>query len=176
MPHIIVASGNPVKIESARRAFEQVFGQAPRVEGIAVSSGVADQPLSDSATLRGARNRVRAARRERPEADFWVGIEGGVDYQNGHCEAFGWIVVRSGIQESSARSATFPLPASVGRRLRGGDELGPLVDRLFDEENTKQKGGAVGLLTNGIITRQALYLQPLIFALLPFRQPDLYDE
>lgn len=176
MYHVIVGSTNPVKVESVRRSFERVFGRAPRIEGLAVPSGVADQPLSDTATRRGARNRVLAAQRRRPEADFWVGVEGGVDYQNGHCEAFGWIVVRSTARESSARSATFPLPAAVGRRLRAGEELGPLIDQLFEEENSKQKGGAVGLLTRGIVSREALYFQPLVFALLPFLQPDLYGE
>ncbi len=176
MYHVIVGSTNPVKVESVRRAFERVFGQVPRIERLAVPSGVADQPLSDSATLHGARNRVQAAQRQRPEADFWVGIEGGVDFQNGYCQAFGWIVVGSTVRESSARSATFPLPAAVGRRLSAGEELGPLIDQLFDEKNSKQKGGAVGLLSHGIVSREALYFQPLVFALIPFLQPTLFGE
>jgi len=176
MYRVIVGSTNPVKVESVRRAFERAFGQSPCIQGLAVPSGVADQPLTDEATRTGARNRARAVRQQQPEADFWVGVEGGVDYRHGYCEAFGWIAVRSERQECLARSAAFPLPETVGQRLRAGEELGPLIDQLFEEHNSKQKGGAIGLLSGGIVSREDLYFQPLLFALLPSMQPALYDE
>ena len=76
--------------------------------------------------------------------------------------------------ESQARSATFPLPPVVVRRIKNGEELGPIMDELFQKKESKKKGGAVGLLTNGLISRDALYAQPLIMALIPFLQPQLW--
>lgn len=174
MTTVIVGSTNPVKIASVRDAFQQALYQQATVQGARVLSGVPDQPFSDQDTLLGARNRAHNARTQHPEADFWIGIEGGVEERQGQFEAFGWVCVLNAVRQSTARSATFPLPPSVGARLTRGEELGPVIDQLFDEENSKQKGGAVGLLSRELISREDLYYQPIVLALLPFMQPELY--
>jgi non-canonical (house-cleaning) NTP pyrophosphatase len=56
----------------------------------------------------------------------------------------------------------------VAAGLRRGEELGPLMDRLSGEDNTKQKQGAVGILTNGLINRQSAYEQIVAMAAGPF--------
>ena len=40
--------------------------------------------------------------------------------------------------------------------------------RVFSTLNSKQGGGAYGLLTNGLMTRESIYTQTLILALIPF--------
>lgn len=171
---VIVGSTNPVKVESARQAFAEALFSSVEVIGVNVPSNVPDQPMSDQETLLGARNRSHAARERYPEADFWVGIEGGVAERDGQVESFGWVYVLSPQRHSSARSATFPLPPVVASRLRAGEELGPIVDHLFDEHNSKQKGGAVGLLSRTLVSREALYFQPMVLALIPFMQEKLF--
>lgn len=172
---VVVASTNPAKILAVRQAFEAAFQAVVETRGVAVDSGVAEQPLSDEETFRGARNRARNARRAQPDADYWVGIEGGIEDTAKGMDAFGWAYVCSSTMESQARSATFPLPPTVVRSIKNGGELGPIMDELFNKKESKKKGGAVGLLTNGLITRDALYEQPLIMALIPFLQPGLWD-
>ena len=44
----------------------------------------------------------------------------------------------------------------------------------MNEKNTKQKGGAIGFLTNGVMDRKDLYVQGLIVALVPFIKKELY--
>jgi inosine/xanthosine triphosphatase len=172
---VIAASRNPVKIQAVQEAFMQAFPRSTvRVEGIAAPSGVRDQPMSDAETLRGARNRVAYAKTQHPGADFWVGVEGGVQPMEGRLDAFGWIVVQDTKQEGDARSASFFLPPAATQAIREGGELGPVMDELFDETDVKHKGGAVGLLTNGLVSRQALYVQPLLLALIPFLQAPLF--
>lgn len=173
---IIIASLNPVKQAATRHAFEQVFPEAkPVVASIAVPSGVRDQPMTDAETLLGARQRAQRAQHDQPHADFWVGLEGGVaDAQGLGMHAFGWMCVRTDSREHSARSASFPLPRKAVAALKAGRELGPVMDGLFHANNTKHKGGAVGLLTNGLVSREALYVQPLIFALIPFLHEPLF--
>ena len=79
MKRIVVASKNPVKARAALNGFRRVFPEETfEVETVSVASGVSDQPLSDDETLRGARNRARAAMERVPDADAWVGLEGGV--------------------------------------------------------------------------------------------------
>lgn len=174
---VVVASTNPVKIDAVKAAFESYWPQGFEFEGLSVPSGVADQPLTDQETLRGARNRVAAIRREAPHAAFWVGVEGGVQLtESGIYEAFGWMVIANSQKESISRSASFSLSTPMSQAIENGAELGPLMDEIFKDSMIKHKGGAVGMLTNGIVDRKSLYLQPLQLALIPFVQMELYQN
>lgn len=167
---IVVTSHNPVKIAAAREAFLSRFpAQEINLVSVDVSSGVPDQPMSDEVTRQGARNRVNNAMLEYPDADYWVGMEGGLDYFDGHLMAFAWMVIAAGSDRiSETRSATLPLPPQVQALVIGGLELGDANDRVFSTLNSKQGGGAYGLLTDGLLTREAIYTQTLILALIPF--------
>ena len=64
---IAVGSTNPVKIGAVRGVTERIV-PGVRVEGIAVDSGVSDQPWGDEETIRGAVARARAARSSRGDS------------------------------------------------------------------------------------------------------------
>ncbi len=167
---VVVGSRNPVKLQAAQRGFERFFpGHAVAVEGVEVPSGVAEQPVGDAETRRGARQRALRAREAVPEAAFWVGLEGGVAWEGDDLFSFAWIAVlgadgRWGL----ARSGTFLLPPAVAALIREGLELGVADDRVFGAYDSKRKMGAVGLLTDGAIDRAALYEHALLLALIPF--------
>jgi len=168
--NVVVTSFNPVKIEAVRQAFLNRFpSRGIKLIPVHVESGVADQPMSDEETRRGATTRVANARLKMPDADFWVGLEGGLDYFDGQLMAFAWMAVSSSDQRSSeTRSATLPLPPEVQVLVEAGLELGEANDRVFSTLNSKQGGGAYGLLTGGFMTRESVYTQTLILALIPF--------
>jgi inosine/xanthosine triphosphatase len=167
---IIVASRNPVKIDAARRAFNALFpGASIQCEAVSAKSGVSDQPMSDNETREGARNRAVRASEAKPDADYWVGMEGGIEVIDEQLMAFAWMVVRSANgQVSEARSVTLPLPPAVRDLVDSGLELGDANDQVFATVNSKQGGGAYGLLTEGRYTREGVYEQTLIIALTPF--------
>lgn len=172
---VVVASQNPVKIEAVCRGFERMFPQAEiEVQGVNVPSGVSHQPMSDAETLQGALNRARAARQVQPQADFWAGVEGGIEEQGGCLSAFAWVVILSAERYGKARSATFDLPPALAEMIRQGVELGEADDRLFGRQNSKQQNGAVGLLTGDVIDRARYYEQAVVLALIPFKNPHLY--
>jgi len=177
---VVVASKNPVKLEAAAGGFERTFG-ADTIEIVAsgVPSGVADQPWSDAETLQGATNRAVGAKVERPDANYWVGIEGGLSPLeapggDGAVEAFAWVVVLGSSGSGQARTASFELPPPVVDLVEAGHELGAADDLVFGRVNSKQHDGAVGLLTSGLIDRRSLYEPAVILALIPFARPDLY--
>ena len=59
MEKVIIASLNPVKIESVKIGFQKMFPDKDfEFEGVAVPSGVSDQPMSNKETLTGAVNRA----------------------------------------------------------------------------------------------------------------------
>lgn len=167
---IAVASLNPVKIAAVEAAFRTQFpGADLEVIPLSVASGVSHQPLSDEQTRQGARNRVLNLQQRYPHADFWVGLEGGVDNFDGQLMAFAWMAIGRGDGAvSAARSATLPLPPMVQQLVADGLELGAANDRVFATRNSKQGGGAFGLLTEGLYTRESIYTQTLVLALIPF--------
>jgi len=174
---IVVASSNPVKIAAAEQAFAAQFPAGViDVTSVEVDSGVDDQPQSDEETRRGARTRAANAKKCRPEADFWVGLEGGTEVVGGHLMTFAWMAIRSRHEGlSEARTVTLPLPPAVKDLVDSGLELGAANDRVFKTLDSKHGGGAFGLLSDGRFTRQAIYEQALTIALIPFVNP-LYPE
>ncbi len=167
---VIVASLNPVKLGAVAAAFRIQFpGIEADIVPVRVDSGVGDQPMSDAETLEGARNRVAAARAAVAEANFWVGLEGGLEDIAGQMFGFAWMAVGDASGRiSEARSATLPLPPAVRELVMDGMELGHANDRVFSTINSKQGGGAFGLLTGGLHTRESIYTQTLVLALIPF--------
>ena len=175
MPRITVASQNPVKLNAARAAFSRMFARDDYdVVGVSAPSGVADQPMSRGETMAGALARAENARAARRESDFWVGIEGGVEDSPLGMSCFAWVVVldRSG-RIGRGQTAVFFLPDEVARLVRGGMELGHADDAVFKRDNSKQANGAIGLLTDDVVDRQAYYVHALIMALVPFKNPEL---
>jgi inosine/xanthosine triphosphatase len=172
---IIVGSKNPVKISSTEAAFHQAFVGSFLVEGLNVGSGVSDQPFGDVETFEGAMNRAKNAKAVFPEADYWVGIEGGVDLDAGEMQAFAWVVVLDKSEKiGKSKTSSFFLPKAIVDLVESGLELGEADDKVFDRTNSKQGNGAVGILTNGAVDRKEYYQQAVILALIPFIKEDLF--
>jgi inosine/xanthosine triphosphatase len=173
---IVVASKNPVKLQAALNGFTKMFPtEKHTVEGVSVDSGVSDQPATDAETYQGAYNRALNASRAVPDADFWVGLEGGIEAKAADMEAYAWMVVRSSSgQIGKGKTGTYFLPPAAAELIRQGKELGEVSDILFDTVNSKHDTGTTGLLTGGILDRTEFYSAAIIFALIPFKNPALY--
>ena len=175
MKKIIIASKNPAKIKAVEYAFSKVFpNEQFEFEGVNVPSGVPDQPIGEAETLLGAENRVDNAMEEF-SGTYWVGLEGGVAHNGNQLEAFAWMVIKSNDMYGKGRTGSFFLPSKVAELVKGGMELGHADDEVFGQSNSKQKGGAVGLLTNNLLTRTSYYEQALILALIPFINKKHYS-
>jgi non-canonical (house-cleaning) NTP pyrophosphatase len=82
---------------------------------------------------------------------------------------FAWMaIVGSDGNTSMARTVTLPLPPAVQELMDQGLELGDANDRVFATVNSKHQGGAFGLLTAGLYTREGVYTEALVTALVPF--------
>lgn len=170
---VIVASLNPAKINAVKSAFSAVFPQQSfDFVGVSVPSGVAEQPITNAETHQGARNRVAHAKQAQPQGDFYVGLEAGIE----DATTFAWMVIESDTQRGESRSASMMLPPKVADQLSQDVELGTVMDHVFGTTNIKQKGGAIGVLTQHQLTRSSVYHQALIMALIPFINPDHYPE
>lgn len=172
---IIVASKNPIKINATKLGFQKVFANLDiEFEGVSVPSDVSDQPMSNQETLQGATNRATYAKNDFPNAAYWVGIEGGIEKVGEEMMAFAWIVILSNDAIGKARTGTFFLPQKVVELINQGKELGEADDIVFGHSNSKQKNGAVGILTNNLIDRTQFYVEAMVLALIPFLNKEIY--
>lgn len=167
---VVIASHNPAKIQAVKAAYALQF-PATEIQFLPVSveSGVSDQPLSDRETRQGANNRAAMAFELHPHADFCVGLEGGIEAIDERLITFAWMAIhgRDG-KRGEARTVSLPLPPAIKELVDQGIELGDANDRVFSTINSKHQGGAFGLLTNGLYTREGVYTEALVIALVPF--------
>jgi inosine/xanthosine triphosphatase len=163
---VAVGSKNPVKVAATHAVFVRLRSAAT-IHAVAVPSGVPDQPFGDDETIRGAISRARAAR-EALDADLGVGLEGGVvEMPDGSMRTCAWAaaVLRDG-RHGVGGSLAMPLPDGVARLIRDRHmELGHAMDELTGQTETKHGAGAVGILTRGLVDRQAAYEVLVAYAL-----------
>lgn len=165
MYSVVAATTNPAKIDAIKQAFNDTYGEGScHVAGIDVDSGVPSQPLGNVETRSGARNRVMAARQVCPEADFWVGVEAGIEDNM----TFAWMVIENAHLRGESRSASLILPESILQGIISGRELGQEMARITGIADIKRQGGAIGVFTDGRLTRSSVYHQALLLALVPF--------
>jgi inosine/xanthosine triphosphatase len=165
---VAVGSTNRVKIDAVRRVLRRA-GVDAVVEGVAVASDVPAQPRGDEETIRGARTRAERAR-EASGAELGVGIEGGVvELPDGSLRTCAWaVVVGADGRTGTGGSLAMPLPPGVAKMLGEGLELGDAMDRLTGASGTKYGSGASGILTAGLVDRQAAYESLVTYALAPW--------
>ena len=174
---ILVGSENPVKIESVREAFSRYFKDVQAV-GMKADSQVPEQPKEDE-TFEGAKNRALFLKKVNDEkglgADFFVGLEGGITRRCSQWFAFGGmcIIDRKG-RIGLGASPHIPLPDIVVKELLAGKELGVVMDTVAKDSNVKQKYGAMGFFTKGVLDRKGFYVDGLIAALAPFVSEEFY--
>lgn len=174
---ILVGSKNPVKIDAVRESLSNYF-QNIEVSGIEVESGVSIQPVGDE-TFIGAKNRALKLKKlnesNNINADLFVGIEGGIIKEFNCWFAFGCMcMVDKYGNIGFGTSPHFQLPLLVVEKLLKGIELGTVMDEIQNEENTKQKLGAIGYFTNGVMNRKEFYIEGLKVAIIPFLHKEKF--
>lgn len=169
-----VGSTNPVKIEATAEGFE-LAGVDTEIVEIDVYSGVSEQPTSDEEAINGAKNRAEGVKNG-GNFDFSVGLEGSVSDTEFGMFLTGWsYLIDKNHNEYIGGGGRLELPKSIADRIREGEELGPIMDEITDQEDVKKGPGAIGIFTDGIITRKGAYRDALIFALAKFLNPEYYS-
>lgn len=170
---IAVGSNNPVKVGAVEAIIARVWPMAD-VDSVPVPSGVSPMPMDDDECIRGALARAVASRNA-VDADLGVGLEGGVHATDHHLFLTGWVAIvdRNG-RKSVASASRLPLPEPIATAVRAGRELGPLMDEITGRQETRQAEGAIGILTQGLMTRQASFEAAVAYALAPWLRPELY--
>jgi inosine/xanthosine triphosphatase len=175
---VIVASENAVKVSAVR----EVFADYPALKdaeiiGLAVATGVSEQPKSLEETVQGAVNRAEAAFRN---CDYSIGIESGL-MQVPHTKTgnmdFCACSIYDGKEHSIGLSCAFEFPKKVTEMI---ENEGITASEAFyksgltGNKNIGSAEGAIGILTKGRVTRKDYTKQAVHMAVLHLENRDLY--
>ena len=172
---IAVGSNNPVKLDAVRQAFSASgrFGTI-EVTSRGVTSGVREQPISLDETLRGA---IARARNAFADCALSVGIEDGlfaVPYTRSGYMNVCACVIFDGTGEHLGLASAFEYPVEVTRFVieEGLDVTQAFVKAgLSNNVHLGAAEGAIGVLTNGRLTRRDYARQAVDMALLQVPTP-----
>ena len=178
MFHMIVAVGstNKTKLQPVRAVFSHHF-KGVIVKGVPVLSGVSEQPMSDDEMFLGAKNRAEAALQKIQNADYGVGIEGGL-----HKYSYGWfersivVIIDKNHDLGIGSSGGLALPPSVIKKIQKGKTLEEAIDELFGTHHIGEGIGMFGIFTKGVVTRSAGVKHGVAFALARFLHSSIYED
>ncbi|GAM20239.1 hypothetical protein SAMD00019534_034140, partial [Acytostelium subglobosum LB1] len=174
---VVVAVGttNKAKVRATQDALDLMFPTSTtnnsnnKVLSVAVESCVRAQPMDDDETIRGATHRAKQALLLNPEAEYGIGIEGGLSNINGTWFECGWVVTfnRIYIQGQMGISSTcrFEMPERVMKGIiEEGKELADVMDELTSQSDVRSNEGAMGIFTNSLLQRHYVCMHAVVFS------------
>jgi inosine/xanthosine triphosphatase len=130
---VCVGTTNPAKISAVQLALEPMKLEGTlQVESVSCTSGVSPQPIGIEETMRGAQNRARAALDAAKDADYGIGLEGGIEKVGDQWFECGWICIvhRESGKVSYGSTARVLLAPQLVEPMLKGVELGVLMDAM----------------------------------------------
>lgn len=185
---IAVGSARRPKVSAVQEAaalFAAQFGSRTTCEvtGYEVGSGVTHTPTSREELMQGARQRAETLQeklhRDRVTADFFVGVEGGLDVvvEGGVRRVFleSWAYVCDRERGHFGCSGGIELPLALAVRvLSQGVELAAAIDEFAGAVGIRDGQGAWGVLSRNLISRQDSFRIAAIAAFAPFYNSAMY--
>ena len=145
---------------------------------------IPDMPISVEQLMTGARERadrlMLQLKREKAEADFYVGLEGGfnvIDPLGARRQVFleSWAFVSDGHLGYFGHGGGIYVPPTISTQVMDrGIELGIVIDLFAQQRDVSSRQGVWGVLTSEIFSRQHSFLVALIAAFAPFYNPESY--
>jgi inosine/xanthosine triphosphatase len=184
---VVIASMRAPKVNGVQRAFRklaQIYSLGDIVfESMSVDSGVSATPLTVDELMAGAQQRATTAfaktqeQSKEPAALYSVGVEGGVCIFQGHTFLQSWACIYNGEQVGFGSSGSIEIPSALSDAVvRGGADLGDVIDNFAEQHNVRSKQGTWGILTNDLITREDSFELAAINALVPFLNSRVYNR
>lgn len=147
---IQVGSLNKTKIQAVRSVYPDSFN----VIGKNVEVTISEQPMSDQETRQGAIERAEACS---GKDRIGIGLEGGIMVIEDTLYLCSWGALADGNQIVTASGARLALPDSFYASLLEGRELKDIMDSYTERSGVSHKEGAVGVFTNGLISRTSMF-------------------
>ncbi len=150
-----------------------------------VETNAPAMPMNDWELMQGARERALAVRdllrKQRRDADIFVGLEGGFHSISieGEWHIFlrGWAYATDGKSGAFGATPSISVPASLAKKvIEGKQELGFVIDQVAGVADVRSRQGAWGILSRDLVTRSMSFEVALVAAFAPFYNKALYSE
>ncbi len=167
---VTVGSTNPVKVAAVREVITRFHPQAV-IASAEPSGHFPEQPWGAEA----AQGALRRALECIGNGDLGVGIEAGVvEMEDGLYDVQHCAIVDGMGRVTRGQGMGFRYPPAIADRVRHGMSVGQACAELFEEGDQGSGMGAIGILTNGAMDRQALTEQAVLAAMVPRIRKDIY--
>ncbi len=182
MIRVLVGTKNPSKIKGVRKAFEKMFKIKVAIDYMPVITTVHPQPIGLKNVLRGAIERaVRVKEKAKEKYHYYVGVEAGIVpipwTSTGYMDFQVAAIVDNKDTLSLGFGPGFEFPREVVEYVaRGLGEAEDVMEKISGIEHIGDKMGAIGFLTQNIITRDLLSELAVIMALIPRLNIGLYGK
>jgi inosine/xanthosine triphosphatase len=149
-----------------------------------VETNIPAMPLNDWELMQGARERALAVRdhlrKQRRDADLYVGLEGGFHSMSIEGEWYtflrGWAYATDGQTGAFGATPSISVPASLAKKvIEGKRELGLVIDEVSGIQDVRSRQGAWGILSRDLVTRAMSFEVALIAAFAPFYNKEMYS-
>lgn len=171
---VAIGSTNPKKILPTELVFSHHFDDV-QIIPVAVPSGVRQLPLTNNEMYQGATNRARRALEKVPDADFAIGIEGGLHkYQIGWVKKEIIVVIDQKGKIGIGTTGEVQIPQKIMELVGKGKSLGEAIYKSYAIRNSGKNGGIVGIVTKSYIVRSEALRHGISFALAPFLHENIY--
>lgn len=156
---VAIGTRNPVKVSAVKKFFKRVFPKK-KFNFVPVEvPGAPSQPF-DSETLGGAKTRALESLKLVPEAEYGVGVEGGIRTIGSQSFIEGWVAVSDRAGKVTLGFGGGPiLPSALMRKIvNERKEMGVAADELLGTKDIKHSIGMMGISTGGLITREDAFV------------------
>ena len=135
-----------------------------------VLSNVSKMPMTLDEIMLGAKNRAKNLFEAGVVADFFVGIEGGVEKFGEKAYLLGCVYIESAKGEGHyGFSPMMEVPEIVWRRMYDkGEELGPIMENLSGGRDVRSENGSMGMWTDDMLVRRDEFVFAFYSAIAPF--------
>lgn len=170
---IVIWTESPPKVAAIREAIEKCpyfAGKNPEIITTKVSSEISDMPTSMTENMLGAKNRAKNAKKSIPDADFYIGMEGGTDFIWEKSYLFGvvYVLAKNG-EWHFGMSNMVEVPKIFHEKIYfEKKELGPILSEITGVADASKKNGAFGAWTNDVFTRKDQFIFAFLSAMAPF--------
>ena len=132
-------------------------------------SGISHMPLSLDETMSGAQNRALDLKNKNIEADYYIGLEGGlVAVQEKTYLISLAYVLNNNDKGHFGFSPMLEVPQEIHKRIKEGEELGPIMGELSGNLDLRSENGSMGAWSGDMFKRDDEFAVAVKAALCPF--------
>jgi non-canonical (house-cleaning) NTP pyrophosphatase len=173
---IVITSKNPVKEKVLKRVTASLFSNDfIEIVSLDLEKG-GPEPVSKDEVLKQMYSAISEGKVNVPNAQYYVSMEGSMLDDGTSMNEMAYVVVQDSEGRSFVSSCpSFPVPKVIAQDVRGGSGFAESVDNFFKTTGTKQGGGFVKILTNGLINKEDHYYQSLVIVFSAFINKKWFD-